>query len=160
LPVRAVHTHWSWRRLLNRTYRHSALRCRLEPWGYLIELLCNPVFLTTLGVLILGWHWLEGLALAIAVRSSCELFISRQLRGYWPKLRYVPLLPVMDLLAGFLWLPAIFGRTVTWRGTRLRLGWRTRLTPLPGSAFSDGSASSVIVVPVEPAEVQPAGESA
>ncbi len=129
-PVRAVHTHWSWPRLFNRTFRHSAMRCRLSPWTYPIELICNPVFLTLLGVIVAGRRWLPMFLLSVAGRMTVQTIASKRLRGHWPSLRYLLVMPFTDILLGMMWLPAIFGRTVTWRGHTMRLGWQTRLTSL------------------------------
>jgi ceramide glucosyltransferase len=130
LPAQAVHTRWSLSGFMNRTFRHAAMRVRLSPLTYPMEILANPFFLTLLGCLTLGIHWLPMTLLSLFVKTSLELAMSVQLRGRWPHWYYLPLLPVKDILVGLIWLPAIFGRTVTWRGNTLRLGWGTRLTGL------------------------------
>ena len=45
--------------------------------------------------------------------------------------RWLPLLPVRDVLAAAIWLAGLAGRTVVWRGRMFRIGPRGRLLPAP-----------------------------
>ncbi|HWA98873.1 MAG TPA: glycosyltransferase, partial [Pirellulales bacterium] len=130
VPVQAVHTRWSWRGVINRTYRHAAMRCRLCTWSYPIELGGNPVFLATLGALIFGLSWVPYLVITVVLKTMIDARACQLLRGQKLSIRDLLLLPVKDLLFGIVWLPAIFGRTVRWRGNTLRLGWGTVLRPV------------------------------
>ena len=42
------------------------------------------------------------------------------------------LTPLRDVLMLAIWPYALFSRSIDWRGTRLRLGWNTRLRPDDG----------------------------
>ncbi|HEX4131888.1 MAG TPA: glycosyltransferase [Pirellulales bacterium] len=134
LPVRGVQTRWSWHALANRTFRHAAMRCRLSPWSYPIELLGNPVCVALMAVLCMGASWLPVLAATVLVKMLVDLVNITTMRGSRPRLAHLPLLTLKDLIAGMMWLPAIFGHTVTWRGNVMRLGWGTRLSPVAPAA--------------------------
>lgn len=134
VPARVVHTRWSLPALLKRHTRHAAMRVRLGPWTYPIELLVNPIALSlvTLG-LSAGQTWWV-VALAVAVKTTSELAAGACLRGRWPRLVHVPLVAVKDVLMAGVWFAALFSRRVHWRGKDYRMGPLTRLDLVDSAA--------------------------
>jgi ceramide glucosyltransferase len=94
-------------------------------WGYL----GLPVTFATVWVLLLLGMREYSLALAVlAARMLMATFA-----GWWvlrakDTLRLWLLIPVRDLFGAAVWLTALFGHTVIWRGQRLRLDAEGRIT--------------------------------
>lgn len=63
--------------------------------------------------------------LARAAMGACAGFVVLR---HWPALFAAPLLPLWDLWAFVVWMAGLFGRSVWWRGKRLRLERDGRIT--------------------------------
>ncbi len=95
-----------------------------RPWSYagLIFIQATTaalLFLLASGGSLLGW---SVAGVTIAVRLAAARFITSRCLEDRSIARYLWLVPIRDLLGTFFWLAAFFGRTVVWRGRRLRLG--------------------------------------
>lgn len=113
-----------WRHQLRwaRTIRVS----RSGLWGYL----GMPVTQATLWALLLSAAglWWPALAL-LALRVAAGMTVGAGVLGSRDVVRYFWLMPLRDLWGFAVWLVGLFGDTVVWRGTRLRLAPDGRIRP-------------------------------
>lgn len=129
-PVRTLDRHRTVRAFLARHLRWAQMRCRIAPVAYAAEPLLNPV------PLILAWLVSEAFAPLALAGAACGLkvaldaLLTRRLRGSWPALRHLATVPLKDLAILFVWVTALFRRTIVWRGTRMVIGHGSRLRPL------------------------------
>ncbi|MBS0210506.1 MAG: glycosyltransferase [Planctomycetes bacterium] len=135
VAARTVHVRWSWSGFWNRAVRHAALRFRLSPWTFPLELLLiNPVSLTFAMMMCVGLSVLPAFLAACLVRIVADTIVLRWLRGTAMRPAFMLLAPVKDLLLAASWFRALFVQQIGWRGTMMRLGWGTRLSQT-GSPF-------------------------
>ena len=130
-PVENVNQDCGIDRFLERHGRWLKMRATLHAPAFVADLLSNPVALAALAVLASGFDAdvsLAALTLTL-VKATADHLAVRLTRAPLP-LRYAWLAPVKDLLLLPLWMSAVFGRTVVWRGQRLRFGKNTELIPL------------------------------
>jgi ceramide glucosyltransferase len=121
-----------------RHVRWSQMRRQLSPLIYLAEPLQSPLpwLLAALLLLAAGAApalnaWLPPLlGLGLALRLVSDARIARQLRGVRLSAADCAAIVLKDLLCLGIWLVGGFKRTVTWRGTSLRVGPGSRLFPL------------------------------
>ncbi|MEM1418211.1 MAG: glycosyltransferase [Myxococcota bacterium] len=137
-PVENVNRDCGVDRFLERHGRWLKMRATLHVPGFVADLLSNPIALAALAVLLSGFDRgiLGAAALLTLAKAAADQVGVRLTREPLP-LRYAWLGPAKDLLLLPLWLSAVFGRTVIWRGQRLRFGKNTELLPLdpgPGDA--------------------------
>ena len=127
VPVRTVHCDWSWRAAARRHLRHAALRMRLCPAAYPLELLVNPM------------PWAIALActgrilpavVVVVAKLVLEVTAARLLRGGPLAWRHALAIPLKDLAYAAGWLAAFAVRTVSWRERRYRIARGGRLVPL------------------------------
>jgi ceramide glucosyltransferase len=85
------------------------------------------VFLAAFGFHAVGWC---GLAAVLATRFGAALWIARWYTDDPNVARFLPLLPLSDLLAFALFVGGFCGSTVTWRGERFRLLADGKIVPL------------------------------
>lgn len=113
-----------------RHLRWARIRRRMSPVGYAGELLVNPVFAATVGLVVardlvsvVAFGGAVLLMSALGARTERKLGVPRPLAGY-------PLLEIgRALLTGVLWIVPYFSSRVSWRGHAFRVGKRTLLTP-------------------------------
>lgn len=128
--VHVVQRHWSWRNFTHRNLRHAGLRWRICPWAYPLELLFNPIPWTA-PLLACGRLDLAAVAAAVvAAKVLLELSACRLLRGVELAWRFVPVIPLKDLVIFGCWFVALFARTATWRDRVYRLCPGGRIEPL------------------------------
>lgn len=117
------------RTFLERHVRWCRLRRRISLAGYIGEFVVNPTALALLAwaivrtapmAAIAGGVWL--IASAIAASAERRAGVRRAL------ILYPPLELARSLLAAAAWFVPFFSSTVSWRGDRLKIGPRTRLT--------------------------------
>ena len=135
-PVFNVNSDCGVERFVNRHGRWLKMRVTLHLPGFVADLLSNPVALSVLGVLASGFEPTVMVAAAalILAKGLADQVALRLVRTPM-KWRYALLSPIKDLLLLPLWVNAVFGRTVVWRGRRLRFGKETRLIPIDGEAL-------------------------
>jgi len=126
------------RDFLARHLRWCQMRCRIHPAAYAAEVLLNPTLPLAVAALLFaagGAALPAALAVAgIAVKTAADGLLLSRLVGRRVRLRHLAWVPVKDLLIAAVWLAAPFVGTVAWRGTRLRIGAGSRLSPLPDAA--------------------------
>ena len=130
-PVYNVNSECGVERFVGRHGRWLKMRVTLHKVGFVADLLSNPVALAAIAVVTSGFDAsVMGWAAAVVVaKMVIDQLAVRMVRApmAW---RYFFLSPVKDLLLLPLWINAVFGRTVVWRGQTLRFGHETRLIPL------------------------------
>lgn len=128
-----------------RHVRWSQMRRQLSPVIYLVEPLQSPLpwLLAALALLATGaapdsYAWLGPLLVfGVVLRLWSDAHIARQLRGTRLSPRDYLAIVLKDTLCVGIWLVGAFKRTVTWRGTSLRIGPGSRLLPLEGHETRD-----------------------
>ncbi len=142
--INNVNEFWGLRRFLNRHTRWGKLRWRIGGVKYLSELLGNPIFISALPLVL--WKVSAATSAFTAVVSALKTLIDYGIgrmvsqsapdREEWPGsgARYL-LMPLKDILIGFLWFVPIFSNTVAWRGNRYLIGRDSRLSPVPASGI-------------------------
>ncbi len=134
-PVFNVNSDCGVERFVGRHGRWLKMRVTLHLPGFVADLLSNPVALSILGVVASGFEVsVMGAAAGVIVAKGVADQVALRLVRTPMKWRYALLSPVKDLLLLPLWVNAVFGRTVVWRGRRLRFGKETRLIPIDGEA--------------------------
>jgi len=118
--VPTVNEEWTLTRLLNRHLRWGQMRRRVAPAAFLGEALLNPLPLVAAAAAV--DHTCLGAAAACTlVKLSCDALLHSRVRGRFPTLLELFLLPLKDLLMATLWLVAGFRRKLSWRGNELFL---------------------------------------
>lgn len=135
-PVNNVCVNTSVTGFLKRNVRWSAMRCRLQPLLYPLELMANPVAVALVAPLF-------GISLATALLWAATMIVFRDLsawfllRGPGHSLAVVVAGPLKDAALLVVWCLAPFQRRLRWRGKEVRLSAGTRLyaaSPLHTSA--------------------------
>jgi len=127
-----VNINWPLERFLNRHLRWAKMRRTLNMFHYLAEPLSNPVFIALIGLigqpdLISVYTFL----LASALKTIIDVITARQLEADSKWYHYL-LIPVKDILIGFVWLVPFVDRKISWRGNWFKISKGTRLYPLTG----------------------------
>jgi ceramide glucosyltransferase len=102
---------------------------------YAAQVLRNPVFLAALALAAGPSPAAAGAFLAVAAaRAALDAAAGRALRPPGFRLRDLWAVPAKDLVLALGWLEGFFGKTVEWRGRRLRVLPGSRLAPpeVPG----------------------------
>jgi len=148
-PVDNVLGPLSVRSFLARHLRWARIRRRMNPAGYVGELLLNPVFLALCGALTLRTpSALALLAAVLAAKSVVNAAAERGAGARRPIVVYPALTLVKDVLVGAVWIVPFASSTVTWRGNRFRIGPRTLLS-------RDGAEAGALTL--DPASAEAAG---
>lgn len=122
---------------VSRHARWLKMRAVIHIPGFVLDLMANPTGLALVAFLTSGLDLRFGLALACitVVKAIGDAFLTRRTRGEPLSLSHRLMTPLRDVLMLAIWPYALFSRSIDWRGTRLRLGWNTRLRaddgPLP-----------------------------
>ncbi|MEW6587521.1 MAG: glycosyltransferase, partial [Nitrospirota bacterium] len=134
--IRNVNEYWGVRRFLNRHTRWGKLRWKIGGLKYVSELFGNPVFVSSLPVLLWEPSKLT-IAFALTVSSlkiAGDLYIGRIIRTPMHSLIY-SLSPVKDLIIGVIWFVPLLSNAVTWRGNRYIIGKDSFLAPCAGAGI-------------------------
>ncbi len=127
VPAYVVHQSWPWKLLYARHIRHGALRWRLCAWAYPLEVLYNPI-VCALPALALMESWGAVIFLAaVILKIALEIATATALRRTPIRLRYLPLIPIKDLLFFGIWWHALMEKKVTWRKINYRMTRGSRL---------------------------------
>ena len=118
----------TFRDFTGRHLRWARLRRHVNWWGYLVEVLVNPVFVALVGLLALRTVAAALLAvLAVGFMSSIDASTERRLGIRRPAWTYPLLELALSAVRGVLWFVPLFSSTVVWRGNALTLGPRSRI---------------------------------
>jgi ceramide glucosyltransferase len=130
-----VNTDPSIERFMARHARWLKMRAVIHVPAFIADLLANPVGLSAFAIAISGFDpHVAMLALPLVLaKFALDLFAVRRTRGEAMPLRYLWVLPLKDILLFAVWPYAAISRSIEWRGTKLRLGWRSRLRPDEGA---------------------------
>lgn len=139
-PVRTVHRDWSWRSLVRRHLRHAAMRRRLCPWAYPLELLVNPLPWTLALLATDAAAWVPAL---VALKLLLEVSAARMLRAASLDWRHALAIPLKDLCYTAGWFAALTVRTVHWRGRTYAIGPGARLLPVTSGDLPTSPAAGV-----------------
>lgn len=118
----------SWREMWSRRLRWAKTSRAMRPLGYAGVFVTHGTALALLFLLVTGYHplgWAVFL-LTLALRMMSATWVARYI-GDANLPRLLLLLPLSDLVSFALYLASYWGRTITWRGQRFRLGQRGRL---------------------------------
>lgn len=132
--INNVNKYWGIKKFLNRHTRWGKLRWRIGGVKYFSELICNPVFISSLPILL--WEPSRitvSFALIVSIiKIIGDLYIGEKIGSKLNPLAYL-LSPVKDLIIGFVWFVPILSNTVVWRGNRYVIGKDSRLSRCPES---------------------------
>jgi ceramide glucosyltransferase len=93
---------------------------RSRPWGYIGQLLTNPIPLALLLLLVdPGLWWL--LVASFVLRAGVAYATGYHLLRDRLTLLYAPLIPLQDLLSFVFWMLGFTGNNIAWRGRRYRV---------------------------------------
>lgn len=132
--VRTINAGWGLSRFVSRHLRWGQLRRWISPVAYCFEPLLNPVP-PALAIVAMEWWAGEAGVLAsfaassVAFKLASDAWLSQRLRGRWPDMLDLLLVPAKDVLVAALWGLAWIKRDVNWRGNRVRIGPGSRLRP-------------------------------
>jgi ceramide glucosyltransferase len=116
---------------LDRHYRWLAMRWRINPASCLLELVTIPTIWLSVWAALDPAGALAPLGL-LAVFALVEQVTSLVVREGRPLPAYSLLLkPLKDVLHAIVLVTSLFNDRVNWRGHVFRVGWGTRITPLP-----------------------------
>jgi ceramide glucosyltransferase len=139
-PVRAVSADRTLESFFDRQVRWGQMRRHIAPWHHLGE----PLLLPTpwlLGAAFLSLSTgrsvgrAEGLValaslLAMGARCLSDALQAKALRGKTPDFADIPLIPIKDLVVMSSWALSAVKSTVEWRGSVMRIGRGSVLTPM------------------------------
>ena len=133
--INNVNEFWSIRKFLNRHTRWGKLRWKIGGFRYVSELVGNPVFVSSLPVLLWEPNQLTLLTAGFvgSVKILGDYLLARTIRSDMKPLRYL-LVPFKDFLIGCIWFIPLFSQTVMWRGNRYLIGRDSCLSPCGGSS--------------------------
>lgn len=145
--VRAINTDRSVSAFWKRHVRWNQMRRRIVPFVYCGEPLMMPAVwcLGLLGLVAVspdGFTPIEKNAVSVAafglmLRLASDALLTRHLRGSWMRPADQILVLAKDLVALGMWLVGGFSRTVLWRGTALRIGQGSELSPVGSLASAE-----------------------
>jgi ceramide glucosyltransferase len=130
--IRNVNEHWGLKRFLNRHLRWGKMRWKILGYKYVIELIGNPVLLSSSSLLFEGpsERALTLIASVSLMKGMGDYYIGEKINAQLHPLAYL-LSPLKDLLIGLVWFMSIANDTVVWRGKRYLIGEDTVLFPCP-----------------------------
>jgi len=122
--------------------RVSEFVARYARWGvlqrqivglpvYFVELLLNPVFFASLGLILMRDQLgLTLWAICSLIKALLDCFAAQKLRGGAFQWSLIPFVPLKDILAVASWAYGLLNNTVTWRGNRLLVLPGSQLQPI------------------------------
>jgi ceramide glucosyltransferase len=120
---------WPLEKFINRHMRWAMMRKNINVFHYILELLANPVFIAL--IYAVATTSLIGMSIFIntaLIKLLIDIDTARTLKSNLRHYHYL-LIPVKDIMLGFLWLVPFINNKVNWRGTIFRIGKGTRLLP-------------------------------
>jgi ceramide glucosyltransferase len=93
---------------------------RSRPWGYVGQLLTNPIPLALI-LLLLNVHLWPLLALSLILRAGVAYATGYRMLRDRLSLTYAFLIPVQDLLSFAFWILGFTGNNIAWRGHKYRV---------------------------------------
>jgi ceramide glucosyltransferase len=127
-----VNEYWGLKRFLNRHLRWGKMRWRILGYKYIIELVGNPVLLSSSSLLFEGpsERALVLIASVSLMKGMGDFYMGKKINAQLHPLAYL-LSPLKDLLIGLVWFISVANDTVVWRGKRYLIGENTVLSPCP-----------------------------
>ncbi len=135
--INNVNEYWSLNRFLNRHIRWGKLRWKIGGVKYLSELVNNPVFMSSLPILL--WEPSKttiSFALIVSLLKIIgDFYLGRKTGTELNNPLLYILSPVKDLLIGMIWFIPILSNTVVWRGNRYIIGKNSMLSSYAENGF-------------------------
>jgi ceramide glucosyltransferase len=127
-----VNEYWGLKRFLNRHLRWGKMRWRILGYKYIIELIGNPVLLSSFSLFLEGpsERALTLIASVSLMKGMGDFYIGEKIKAQLHPLAYL-LSPLKDILIGVIWFMSVTHNTVVWRGKRYLIGENTILSPCP-----------------------------
>ncbi len=117
-------------KFLNRHTRWAKIRYQIRKSTYLLEILSNPIFNSFVLAVLL--HNNSGILQFILVSSFKSLidYLSLRIMQTDIKIYQLPIIPMKDLILGFLWFVPFMNSTVNWRNNYFKIQKNTLLEPI------------------------------
>lgn len=132
LIIDNVNENWNMERFMNRHIRWAKMRKSINMIHYTLETITNPVYVALIFAMATGRAdlWLLFL-ITVMIKMGIDILILRSLKSRFKVSEYL-LLPVKDILMGFLWLVPFVNNRINWRGNNFRIGKGTQIMPYNG----------------------------
>lgn len=118
-------------RFMSRHARWLKMRSLLHVPAFIADALANPTPWALLAIGLAAWSatpWIAAAALGVVLgKVGLDALALRLSRGSAMGPRAILLGPLKDLLLFSVWPYAAISRSIEWRGTKLRMGWGTKL---------------------------------
>lgn len=118
-------------RFMSRHARWLKMRSLLHVPAFIADALANPPPWALLAIGLAAWSatpWIAAAALGVVLgKVGLDALALRLSRGSAMGPRAILLGPLKDLLLFSVWPYAAISRSIEWRGTKLRMGWGTKL---------------------------------
>ncbi|ACI21069.1 MULTISPECIES: ceramide glucosyltransferase [Thermodesulfovibrio] len=127
--IKNINEYWSLRRFLNRHTRWAKIRWKIAGSKYFIEPLSNPVFISSI-MLILDGFSKNSITIFIAVvtiKIAFDLYINRLMKSS-TGLSGI-LIPLKDFITGLIWFTPLISCKLNWRGNTYKIGKETKIIP-------------------------------
>ncbi len=132
-----VNEYWGLGRFLNRHIRWGKLRWKIGGVKYLSELIGNPVFMSSLPILL--WEpsktTVSFALIASFLKTIGDFYLGRKTGSGLDNPLLYTLSPIKDLLIGMIWFIPILSNTVVWRGNRYIIGKNSMLSSYAENGF-------------------------
>ncbi len=116
-------------RFMSRHARWLKMRAVVHPPAFVADLFANPVGLGLLAVVFSGLdlRYVAAFGALALGKVSADAYLVRRTRSTPMSWRALVWAPLKDVLLMAIWPYAAVSRSIEWRGTRLRIGWGTKL---------------------------------
>ncbi len=130
--IKNVNHYWGVRKFINRHTRWGKLRWKIGGLKYFSELLGNPVFMSSLPIVL--WEpsriTMSFVLLVCLLKINGDYYIGRRVASDLNPFLYF-FAPLKDFMIGLMWFVPILSDTVVWRGNRYIIGKNSMLSPHP-----------------------------
>lgn len=127
--INNINMHWSMKRFFNRHIRWAMIRKRLKLFRYISEFFVNPILI---GLIYLFIDFrIESIAIFFItslIKITFDYRIATAIGADLNWYQYL-LIPVKDILIGFIWFVPFVRNKITWRGNSFYISKRTQLKP-------------------------------
>jgi ceramide glucosyltransferase len=120
-----THLDGGWREVWRHQVRWARTIRVSKPWGYAGLPVTFATVWAAAAALSGSYAWAAG---ALAARMALAAVVGAWVLRSTDAMRLWPLVPLRDLFGAAVWAAGLFGRTVVWRGRRLRLDALGRIT--------------------------------
>lgn len=127
-----VNIQWSLNKFLNRHIRWAKMRRTLNIGHYLTEPLSNPILISLIYLFVQMNTQATSIFLGVILLKTFFDILNARLMKSDLKWYHGILIPVKDLLIGFIWFIPFVNRTIKWRGNSFRIQKGTKLLPITG----------------------------